>query len=522
MNQQFNLLEKPWISCIRLDGTPTVLSLRDTLLQAHTLREIQGESPLVVASLHRLLLAVLHRVYGPETSRVWHRLWETGCWPETPLDSYFQEWRHRFNLFDTHHPFYQIPDVPGKAKSLNIMALEWASGNNATLFDHSLDSQPPEIDAPLAARLLITLQSFHLAGLAGPGYPNFTDTPWARGVVFFVQGDNLFETLALNLVRFQPNSEHPIPNQTGDKPFWEQDDPFQPKRNLPLGYLDYLTFPSRRIRLEPLEQNGKLVLNQLWLAQGLSLSSDLSEQNFDPAKVYWKTEKKGWAFLRFNENRALWRDSDTILHLTGEKTRTAKVFHWLDSLLERGFLDRRKTYRFMALGMASESGQFKVYFFQNEVMPLPLDLLTHEKHEVFLEFIRESLNLANNVGRQLYFATKELAMWLVSPEDKNKAHADDYRPLITRLNPERRYWARLDVPFRQFIQDLPVNPQAAQVEWQQTVINTARTAFEQATAGIDDPVRGLKAVVLARRSLEWGLSQLNQKQTEEDQTEPED
>jgi len=515
MTHQFNLLNEPWIPCLQFDGSTVELSLRETLLQAHNLREIQGESSLVIASLHRLLLAVLHRVFGPDETKKWRQLWKTGHWPEKELNSYFEQWQHRFNLFDPHYPFYQVTEVTGKPKSLNNMALEWAGGNNATLFDHTLDSQPPKIDGPLAARLLVTLQTFHLAGLAGPGYPNFTDTTWARGIIFMVQGDTLFETLALNLIRYQPDSDHPIPNQADDMPFWEQHDPFQPERSLPFGYLDYLTFPSRRVKLETIEQNGRLMLNQVWLAQGLTLSSELNELAFDPMKVYWKTDKSGWTFLRFNENRALWRDSDTILQLRGGAAHTAKVFHWLYNLVGRGILESHKTYRFMALGMSSESGRNKVYFFQSELMPLPLELFTDEQHETLLEFLRQSLKQAEEVARLLYFATKELAMWLVSPEDKNQAHGDDYRPIITRLNPERRYWARLEIPFRQFIQDLPAEPKTAQMAWQEMVIKTARTAFEQATASIDDPTRGLKAVVLARRSLERGLSRFTEKQSEQ-------
>lgn len=65
MTISFNLIDEPWIPCIRLDGKPDELSLRAVFAQAHQLREIRGDSPLETASLHRLLLAVLHRVFGP-------------------------------------------------------------------------------------------------------------------------------------------------------------------------------------------------------------------------------------------------------------------------------------------------------------------------------------------------------------------------------------------------------------------------------------------------------------------------
>ena len=41
MDSQFNLVDKPWIPCIRQDGQVVELSFRDTLAQAHTLPRIR-------------------------------------------------------------------------------------------------------------------------------------------------------------------------------------------------------------------------------------------------------------------------------------------------------------------------------------------------------------------------------------------------------------------------------------------------------------------------------------------------
>lgn len=60
---EFNLVDQSWIPCLLRDGgKPQELSLRDTLIGAHEIRELCDDSPLVTVSLHRLLLAVLHRV----------------------------------------------------------------------------------------------------------------------------------------------------------------------------------------------------------------------------------------------------------------------------------------------------------------------------------------------------------------------------------------------------------------------------------------------------------------------------
>ena len=73
----FNLLDEPWIPCVFLgSGALQELGLRDTLVRAHEIRAIVDPSPLVTVALHRLLLAVLHRVFGPLNAAAWARLWE--------------------------------------------------------------------------------------------------------------------------------------------------------------------------------------------------------------------------------------------------------------------------------------------------------------------------------------------------------------------------------------------------------------------------------------------------------------
>src|SRR4051794_16935489 len=97
----FNLVDECWIPCIRLaDNRRVELGLRDVLVQAPTIREVYDPSPLVTVALHRLLLAILHRNFGPRTLEAWCALWRRGAWDTAVLDEYFACWRHRFDLFD--------------------------------------------------------------------------------------------------------------------------------------------------------------------------------------------------------------------------------------------------------------------------------------------------------------------------------------------------------------------------------------------------------------------------------------
>ena len=157
MNLRFNLVDEPWLPCVQNDGQPIELGLYDVLVQAHTLRELHDETPLTIAALHRLLLAVLHRIFGPENRKGWSQLWHKGRWDEQALRDYFDRWRSRFDLFDDDYPFYQSPDPPGEPEPLNRLSLPHAY--NSTLFEHQMADGTLSVPAAQAARWLVTMQT---------------------------------------------------------------------------------------------------------------------------------------------------------------------------------------------------------------------------------------------------------------------------------------------------------------------------------------------------------------------------
>src|SRR6266508_3593688 len=95
----FNLIAERWIPCRTADGRSEELSLRDTLVRAHDLRELWDSSPLVTVALLRLLLAVLHRCFGPGNREAWRALWSAGRLDAARLDAYFDGHRDCFELF---------------------------------------------------------------------------------------------------------------------------------------------------------------------------------------------------------------------------------------------------------------------------------------------------------------------------------------------------------------------------------------------------------------------------------------
>ncbi|NLG48937.1 MAG: type I-E CRISPR-associated protein Cse1/CasA, partial [Chloroflexi bacterium] len=247
MTYHYDLISEPWVPCVTDDGRMEELGLRDALVQAHRFRELGGESPLVSAALYRLLLAVVHRVFGPEGRDAWAELWARKCWDAAALDAYFARWRHRFDLFDEDRPFFQASYPGAKPKSIISLVHHMASGNNPVLFDHHTETDGASLSPAEAARALVAAQSFGLGGLSG--FPEkFTDGSCARGVLFLVVGDTLFETLMLNMP-YRSKEDDPLGLEKPDMPCWEMDDPLNLDGGRPYGLQDRYTWLNRRVRL---------------------------------------------------------------------------------------------------------------------------------------------------------------------------------------------------------------------------------------------------------------------------------
>ena len=197
----FNLIDEPWIPCTMLDGTRRSLGLRETLTRAQDVGELSGDSPLEVASLHRLLLAVLHRNFDIGDSQQWGALWESGAFDSGVINGYFEKWRGRFDLFDGERPFYQVAGLD-LTKGGSSARLFFHQDNNATLFTHVATADPPSLTPPESARLLVGFMAFDVGGLktGGPAKAAMLN----NGAVVLIKGSNLFQTLILNLCRYAP------------------------------------------------------------------------------------------------------------------------------------------------------------------------------------------------------------------------------------------------------------------------------------------------------------------------------
>lgn len=514
MTYSFNLIDQPWIPCINVNGLMEELSLRETLAKAHELRAVQGNSPLETASLYRLLLATIHSVLrGPKTKDDWAALWRARDFEMSCFDNYFKKWRSRFDLFDEEHPFYQlIGNTGGRDKISNDVLPDVASGTNATLFSHTVDENNIALTPPKAARTLLVMQTMSIAGGWGMAPRESSDAPWGRGVIFLTEGETLFSTLALNLFLYP--DDQVMPHTEDDLPAWESENPFKPRREQPLGYLDFLTWQTKQVALIPEGDPASPIVKTMKISPGLKLNADV----LDPMKHYSIDKKKGSFLYRYTEERALWRDSATFFKVRNvAETRPPHAFTWLAEIAEvEKTIARHQTYRFMTFGMSND--QAKIDFYRHETFPLPLKYLMDID---LLGKLAEALSLADKVREAVWSAGNQLAVLIVSPssdgksrKDINKLTKENAKKLFNHWGVERIFWSRLEVPFYEFLQSLPENESALD-RWYETLQQTARDALARAERMAGESANALKAAVRAREALEYQLKLLFQPQLQE-------
>jgi len=506
MTYSFNLIDQPWIPCAHPDGRMEELSLRETLARAHDLRGVQGNSPLETASLYRLLLAVIHSVLrGPKSKNAWEELWKAKQFETSKFDAYFKKWHTRFDLFDKERPFYQVKsNKDGREKTSNDVMPDVASGTNATLFSHADDENNIALTPSKAARTLLVMQTMSVAGGWGMAPKESSDAPWGRGVIFLTEDDTLFNSLLLNLFKYPDNQVMATTKE--DAPAWEVENPFKPKREQPLGYLDFLTWQNRQVALIPEGDAASPIVKQMTISQGLKLEA----ATLDPMKHYRIDEKKGYLFHRFSEERSLWRDSAALFKVHNpQTTRPPQAFYWLADLADENTIEKHQTYRFMALGMSND--QAKIDFYRHETFPLPLNYL---QDDFLIEKLTQALAVAENVSRALWSAGNQLAILIVSPnsdgkswKDINKLTKEDAKKLYRHWGAERFFWSKLEVPFYEFLQTMPED-ESSLAHWNETLQQTAWDALASAERMAGENTKALKAAVKARGVLAYELKKL--------------
>lgn len=528
----FNLIDEPWIPCAMLDGTRQTLGIREVLAQARDVEEIGGEAPPATAALHRLLLAVLHRNFNVADSGAWGCLWEEGRFDIEKLNAYFKRWHRRFDLFDEKKPFFQVAGLD-LAKGGSSARLLFHQDNNPTLFTHLATSNPPELSPAAAARWLLGFMSFDVGGTktAEQGQKSAKAAMLNRGAVVQARGDNLFQTLMLNLCRYAPQEGEPWDfDPSDDIPAWERDDDTQPQKRMPDGYIDLLTWQSRRIRLEPSEAlDGNTVIRRVVIMEGYRMPDDYTLHGKEAMVAFRRNSRaKGnqdpWPAITFNEGRALWRDSSALLHSVSNGLTQPKILQWLGDLTIEDIIPHSRIIPVDVVGL--RSSQAKVLFWRHERLSIPAVYLNDE---VLAECVQNALELTETMAQCLNAAMRTMAWDLlgIGKPPHRRAEQNRIGELVRHLDAERVYWSRLEVPFKRLLAKLPEDRneyggygEHRLAEWKAILRSTVMAAFEESTRKMDQSTRNLRPLARAEGQLRRKIHPHLSTHQEEDEDDP--
>ena len=219
----------------------------------------------------------------------------------------------------------------------------------------------------------------------------------------------------------------------------------------------------------------------------------------------------------------MWRNSSAIIHgVKGEKRQELQplTLNWIAQLVWDGELPAGFPCRLEVSGFATN--QQKIEIWRREQLPITAGLLQDPRCQ---ESLRSSLNLADDTAYALSTATKRLAAEILSPPPGGFKKADPKRveQVVSNLGSKLQYWSSLSTPFYEFLESLGraqgITDEEARESagnagfeaWKRSVRNAALDAFTQASSGVTQNVRGLRAQAIAESELRRRLAAVARK-----------
>lgn len=505
----FLLTTEPWIPCRTLDGSSAAHGLIETLSRAHALESVHDESPPITLAIHRLLLAITHRVFGPRDLAAWKAMYARRAFDETALRSYLEGHAHCFDLVHPERPFYQVrgltqlyePDGVGR------LVLERSNyGAAVNVFQHRASTASEGLSLSAAARSLLALQAFAPGGLVKkkdePG--SATAAPLNRGACVLVYGKSLFETLMLNLLVYDPDGGAPIPGHAAeDRPSWET--PALPRQlgaretsRRPRGWIDLLTWQSRRLELVT-DTAGSVTGVVYCVGQGMD-DAGLT----DPMLAYRVDKTRGFVALDLSEDRAVWRDCHALVRSVGsDGAKPPAAVAQLARFELRSVLEAHKRLALEVLGMRGDRAVIKLA--RHERVSLPSAILADPER---IEATGRATQSAEEVGRSLTYAIRAAVEKVLSPGQRDPDR-EEVRRIADSLGAERTYWAALATPFERFLDELArgeIDPVLAGFE--RHVRHAAKESLRFATDALGDGAAKLQGAAVAERRLAVSLREI--------------
>ncbi|MGN0778848.1 MAG: type I-E CRISPR-associated protein Cse1/CasA [Aristaeellaceae bacterium] len=449
----FNLLDEPWIRVMLPDCTVREVSLTEALMQAHTFTALAGEMPTQDVAVLRLLLAVLHTVFErvDETGQNhpiqdaddaldrWAALWQGKQFPEKPIRAYLDAWHERFYLFHPQRPFYQVREAE-KGTEFTAAKLNGAiseSSNKVRLFAMRAGAAKEKLSYSEAARWLLCLNGYDDTSAK----PKGKDLPspgagWLGKLgLVIAQGDNLFETLMLNLVLLNDKSECWGKNV----PVWELERPRTQERteiSLPDNQAQLLTLQSRRLLL--VREDNQVVGYQLLGGDFFDKANAFAEQMTLWMKVQAKGNQPDYVQpKRHDASKKIWREFSAMFVGKDEKLLPG-VVHWQSLLKREDLLLSKHMTRFQIASVQYGDKDFFVADAFSDTLGFHLGLLT-DAGKVWVAQILSEINTVDELAQQVWFLGANIEQAAGGSGD---ALGNDMK---------EQFYDHIDIPFRRFL-----------------------------------------------------------------------
>lgn len=471
--KEYCLLEEPWIRVMKPDCSVQEVTLQEVFEHAHEYQSLAGEMATQDIAMLRFLLAVVHTALSPTDAdgkrRVfedadtaldfYEDLWKQGKFPYERIRNYLLEWKERFYLFHPVYPFWQVPEAKigteGSAAKLNGEISE--SSNKQKLFSKKSGNEKNILSYAEAARWILHLNAFDDTSakpkqkgvkLPSPG------TGWLGKLgLIYAEGDNLFETLLLNLVLLDNHQQCWGVN----KPSWEREKPRSGERieiAIPDNQAELLTTQSRRILLIRGECEGTVSGYTL-------LGGDFFDKNnaYAEQMTLWRhVEAKGAdperdTPKRHDPGRQMWREFPSLI-VGDDKTRIPGIVSWVSYLQSKSvrILNHKRMIHFRAVALCYGDKDFFATEVYQDGLSFHAQMLS-ELGRVWRRKVLEMLQLSDEVCKAVGTFSNDLFLAAGGDEEKNN-----------RQDAQNQFYFMLDAPFRTWLYQLDPSEAGSNIE----------------------------------------------------------
>lgn len=460
--ESYNLITEPWIKVLdSKTNSEHMVSIKELLQNASDYRQLAGEMHAQDLAILRLLEAILTTVYtrvdqtgqkydwitlddkmhlqsfkNPKALKIkkallktWSTLYDKGGFSEAVFE-YLDKNREAFDFFGD-RPFYQVtaeqydsfvPDNKKIAKGsgtvdlMQINRLISQSGNSVAIFAPKSANRKNKLTLDELVRWVITYQNF-------TGVTDKTKVKAkkkmsnSRGWLYtlnpvYAQGKNLFETLMLNLLLFNPSN----PAYTQQRPVWEEDLGEYVKRRLsqvkPDNFAETYTVWSRLLHIE--WQDGTPTI----FSAGLPAFDSANAYYIEPMST-WRMNKKDGNYYPATRQLssigiAMWRNFGQYINVertsdssVQEETEEPLIVAWLNYLKTKHELLNQQMINLHTSGIISNGGATSLMpaaeFDDN--LRIEADVLfdeSEDRNNAWPQRIEGMVDLNQEVGRKYY------------------------------------------------------------------------------------------------------------------------